>query len=230
MRKYNATIVETQTGRAEFEADSYTEALKKARECYDNGDVIWCQSEVSKISLNDEPLEHNARVVTEWCSFCENEIELKWDVDGQGYKAFCPVCGNRLMLCDECQHSENCSAGCDFNSETDSCKHNPPTKQDVEHFELLRKYIGQKLKVVGCNGCYSVKTLEDQTVLSNYENGVAAIHCDTAKLEPHVGHDVLCVCYGDADLLWDVSVECVDCCEVIFDKSNPEIAGHDDSE
>jgi len=31
--------------------------------------------------------------VTEWCSECETEITMEWNVDKMGYKAFCPVCG-----------------------------------------------------------------------------------------------------------------------------------------
>lgn len=42
-------------------------------------------------------------IVTEYCAFCESEIEMKWN-DELGYKAYCPFCGQRLMLCDECQH------------------------------------------------------------------------------------------------------------------------------
>lgn len=43
--------------------------------------------------------------VAEWCPNCEAEIEMLWDVKSMGYKAYCPVCGNRLMLCDACQHT-----------------------------------------------------------------------------------------------------------------------------
>lgn len=62
--------------------------------------------------------------VTEVCPHCESEITMTWDTDTMGFKAFCPVCGKRLMLCDECRHS-GCG-GCDYDSRIDSCKHNPP--------------------------------------------------------------------------------------------------------
>ena len=45
----------------------------------------------------------NKYEVTEWCPHCESEITMTWDVESMGYKAFCPVCGERLMLCDMCQ-------------------------------------------------------------------------------------------------------------------------------
>lgn len=59
-------------------------------------------------------------IVTELCPHCESEIEMRWNTDTSGYKAFCPVCGGRLMLCDECLHSED-NRGCDYDTETDKC-------------------------------------------------------------------------------------------------------------
>ena len=66
-------------------------------------------------------------IVTEFCPHCESEIEMRWDTDQLGYKAFCPVCGNRLMLCDECRHSgpDGGPIGpCDYDSNTDTCRFN----------------------------------------------------------------------------------------------------------
>ena len=64
--------------------------------------------------------------VAEWCPNCDSEIEMVWDVDTRGYKAYRPVCGNRLMLCDACQHTQDDTykGNCDYCSDTDSCKHN----------------------------------------------------------------------------------------------------------
>lgn len=64
--------------------------------------------------------------VTEYCPHCENEIEMRWDTDTRGFKAFCPICGKRLMLCDECLHTGG-TGNCDYNSETDSCRYDPQT-------------------------------------------------------------------------------------------------------
>lgn len=51
----------------------------------------------------------------EYCNVCENEIELRWDINRDGFQAYCPVCGSRLMLCDACnhRHGEPCD-DCDF--------------------------------------------------------------------------------------------------------------------
>ena len=66
------------------------------------------------------------KTVVEYCSHCETEVEMKWDIERDGYKAFCPYCGNRLMLCDECQHRTGgaCTEDCDYDTETDTCRFN----------------------------------------------------------------------------------------------------------
>lgn len=63
-------------------------------------------------------------IVTELCPHCQNEVEMRWDTDHLGFKAFCPVCGNRLMLCDECRQA---GGVCDYNGKTDTCKYNNPS-------------------------------------------------------------------------------------------------------
>lgn len=67
------------------------------------------------------------KTVVEYCPNCETEIEMRWDIESMGYKAFCPVCGNRLMLCDECQHRTGgaCTEDCDYDTRTDTCRFNP---------------------------------------------------------------------------------------------------------
>ena len=40
--------------------------------------------------------------ITEVCPHCESEITMQWNVSESGYKAYCPVCGKRLMLCSAC--------------------------------------------------------------------------------------------------------------------------------
>lgn len=64
-------------------------------------------------------------IVHETCPNCGLDVEMNWDVDALGYKAYCPRCGERLMLCDECLHpnGEYC-CNCDYSGKTDSCKHN----------------------------------------------------------------------------------------------------------
>ena len=72
--------------------------------------------------------DNSARYAVEVCPNCEREIEIRWDTEQDGYKAFCPYCGGRLMLCDECLHSAD-GGDCDYCTATDTCKHN---KKGVE--------------------------------------------------------------------------------------------------
>lgn len=55
-------------------------------------------------------------LVCECCPLCGREATILWNVRADGLHAFCPYCGERLMLCSECH--ENCS----YCTETDSCK------------------------------------------------------------------------------------------------------------
>ncbi len=71
--------------------------------------------------------DETMNLITEYCNNCETEVTMEWDVEMYGYKAYCPFCGERLMLCDECQHpngeSKRCLS-CDYDSETDTCRFN----------------------------------------------------------------------------------------------------------
>jgi len=59
----------------------------------------------------------------EYCCNCEREIELRWDINKDGFHAICPVCGSRLMLCDACQHRQDGYVDdCDYNPVTDKCR------------------------------------------------------------------------------------------------------------
>lgn len=42
--------------------------------------------------------------IIEPCPYCGAEVVMRWDVKKNGFKAYCPYCGERLMLCDECLH------------------------------------------------------------------------------------------------------------------------------
>ena len=89
-------------------------------------DILHCVEELAGILGRDlkaepeEELEEHTEEVTEWCPHCETEVTLQWDIARDGYKAFCPYCGNRLMLCAYCPRVEQC----DYDEETDSCYYN----------------------------------------------------------------------------------------------------------
>ena len=67
-----------------------------------------------------------SNMVAEYCNNCESEITMEWDIARLGYKAYCPVCGERLMLCDECLHRRDgeFTDDCDYDGQTDSCRFN----------------------------------------------------------------------------------------------------------
>lgn len=78
-------------------------------------------AEAVKASVST-PLNPSEFEVTEVCPHCESEITMQWDVYTYGYKAYCPHCGGRLMLCTAC-HDDN-GGSCDYDSGTDTCRYN----------------------------------------------------------------------------------------------------------
>lgn len=50
----------------------------------------------------------NSIIVTEWCPHCDKEQTFLWDVEKKGYQAFCPSCGENIMLCSECPNINEC--------------------------------------------------------------------------------------------------------------------------
>lgn len=88
-------------------------------------DTVFQAAELLRKAYLDED-GPRTNIVTELCPHCEREVEMVWNTDAHGYKAFCPVCGKRLMLCDECQHSG--TGDCDYSRDTDSCRHNKPAE------------------------------------------------------------------------------------------------------
>lgn len=85
----------------------------------------------STYGAGGEVREEQTMTVVEFCPNCETEVEMQWDVNIFGYKAYCPHCGGRLMLCDACLHpdGEYNVGECDYCSRTDSCKYNLSKKE-----------------------------------------------------------------------------------------------------
>lgn len=63
--------------------------------------------------------------VNEMCPSCEREVTIFWDTERDGYKAYCPYCGEWLMLCSACHDDGH---ECDYDRDTDSCRWNPAMK------------------------------------------------------------------------------------------------------
>lgn len=71
--------------------------------------------------------------VTETCPYCDAEVTMQWNTAVDGYQAYCPYCGGRLMLCDACQHRLNGEyiGDCDYCTKTDSCRFNKYSKKNT---------------------------------------------------------------------------------------------------
>lgn len=88
-------------------------------------DTVFQAAELLRKAYLDED-GSRTNIVTEYCPHCECEVEMIWNTDTDGFKAFCPYCGERLMLCDECKHTS--TDVCDYSRATDSCRHNRPAE------------------------------------------------------------------------------------------------------
>lgn len=47
------------------------------------------------------------REEVELCGNCGHENIFQWDVEADGYEAFCMKCGAPMLLCDACMHSDD---------------------------------------------------------------------------------------------------------------------------
>jgi len=84
---------------------------------------MWIE-EPGHVVYNEDDLATQSDVVIEVCPHCSNEVEMRWNTKVSGLRAFCPFCGNRLMLCSEC---DGMIVGCDYDSDSDTCKFSRPT-------------------------------------------------------------------------------------------------------
>lgn len=49
----------------------------------------------------------NETFIVECCSLCNTENEIRWDVETEDYEAFCPHCGQPMLICSECLRAED---------------------------------------------------------------------------------------------------------------------------
>ena len=71
------------------------------------------------------------KYVVECCSLCDTENEIRWDVETEGYEAFCPHCGQPMFICSECMRAaDNELQKCDW-SEGKCFRCKQETKNDI---------------------------------------------------------------------------------------------------
>ncbi|MDE6020914.1 MAG: hypothetical protein K2H01_07980 [Ruminococcus sp.] len=94
--------------------DAQSEELQKVIYRFNDGRLVESTA-VEHIKKNETQVISNTNV-TEWCPHCDTEITMEWNIKERGYEAHCPVCGEILMLCSECD------CNCNWSDESKSCK------------------------------------------------------------------------------------------------------------
>lgn len=136
---------------------------------------------------------------TEWCSECDREVTLNWDIEKDGYCCYCPYCGKRLMLCQycdgaadgECDWKEN--RGCKHSPENENRKENEMTKTEIENkIYDLKRTIENCKNIIKANE-NEVKKLEAEKegfVFKRVEKGLhyycVGVNELGVTVEPHV--------------------------------------------
>ena len=112
----------------------------------------------------------------------------------------------------------------EFEEETIDPAHDPS-----KPFGWLRQFIGETMNVTEAMGNYTVRTQGNKVVLSSATSPENPFYCSAEKLSHHVGHAVVCVGYGDDEIV-NISIECEDCSEVLFDIDSPNVGMEDAAE
>lgn len=77
------------------------------------GYIMTCNRAITYLKKMEQKESKRINVATEWCPTCENEVEINgWNVKEDGYRTYCPYCGHKLMLCDECMHTNDYHGDC----------------------------------------------------------------------------------------------------------------------
>lgn len=90
-----------------------------------------------------------------------------------------------------------------------------PAFDTSKPFGWLRQFIGEEMHITEAMGNYTVRTNTNKVVLSSATGSDSPFYCPVEKLEPHVDHAIVCVGYGDDEIV-NISIECEDCNEVLF--------------
>lgn len=98
-----------------------------------------------------------------------------------------------------------------------------PAHDPSKPFGWLRQFIGEAMHVTEAMGNFTVHTDGNKVVLSSATSPDNPFYCPKEKLEPHAGHNIACVGYGESDIV-NISIECEDCDEVLFSIDAPGYA------
>lgn len=96
----------------------------------------------------DDPEE----MIVEVCPHCDTEIYMRWSIEEDGYVAYCPYCGDTLLLCDECFHRDGNEGDgpCDFDGDKCGCYRCPEGRVlPSRKAELLDNAIAHLTELAG---------------------------------------------------------------------------------
>ena len=96
--------------------------------------VQWTQDECVEKAEEEAAMAIQQFEVCEVCPECGAENIMRWDVKKEGYVAYCSHCGSKMMLCDECLHSDNAPT-CDWNSRNGCCREHGKCKTTLNRSE-----------------------------------------------------------------------------------------------
>lgn len=101
---------------------------------------------------------------------------------------------------------------------------------EITPFEWLKQFIGQEMMITENMGNYAVRTLDNKIVLTSSTSPDNVFYCDAENLEMHIGHSLACVGYGEGDDIENISIECEDCNEVLYDLERYASTDSDESD
>ncbi|MBR3973045.1 MAG: hypothetical protein IKJ99_03725 [Oscillospiraceae bacterium] len=164
------------------------------------------------------------------------EYAMVWDPDEERFVLRQFTGGQTSMFDDDYETVEEEPWGRFTDLPDDSRSLPAPTEEEEREkldvstpFGWLSQFIGEVMFVTEAMGNYTVRTKDNRVVLSSATSEENPFYCSAEKLASHVGHDVVCVGYGDDEIV-SVSIECEDCNAILFEIDAPATDGEEPAE
>lgn len=158
------------------------------------------------------------------------DYELKWNEEEKKYEIQ-QIKDSQLSIFDDYEENKQKENDDSFENDYSYTKDiyeedNDASIDNETPFEWLKQFVGRRMQVTEAMGNYTVRTVENESdenednvqsiiILSSASDSQDPFHCDKEVLAPHVGHEVICVGYGE-DILVNIAIECEDCFETLF--------------
>lgn len=161
------------------------------------------------------------------------DYELVWDEEEKRY-VMRKITNGQVTMFDEDEENEHYAEDREIEhgtdeeeteySDVDDVSEEPSelSEMSIESFEMhkgettfewLSRFVDRKIKITEAMGNYAARTDDDQIVLTSSTADI--FHCDADDLAKHVGHDIVCVGYGD-ERIDRIAIECEECSETLF--------------